>query len=562
MWARRARLPCVAAAPAVLAVLMLAPPAQASQGGGLDLRNLAQAPDLPSPPGGREIEVPPEVNDRVGEVGRTAGGVADRVLAGGAPPPIGKPPPPPVDPGPPTGPGTDPPVDGGPSGADRSKRSPKRSPERSPESRRAGGGGSPLAAAVSSGGAPADVPERVDLVASPTPGGPNETTQTTQAGLPGRVFEALKALPMGILVAVIGLAVLGIAMAVRSAWLSSIASRLRRKALDLSNDVEFLQDALLPPIPPRIGGVELSVAYRAADGPAAGGDFHDIVALGDGKVGVLVGDVSGHGRQALGATALVHYTLRAHLEAGVRPCEVVRLTDSTLSGKLRMHYATVLVGVYDEGASTFDYATAGHPAPLIRGEAHDHAVQGLSPPIGLGHGAGSRETRVSLEAGGAICCFTDGLIEARNGNGEMLAREGLASILEGLENRKDAGDLLARLSAATSGPDDLTACLLRPLEASGDGRIVEEIEIGAPDSLRPLGEFLGRCGMPPGEASAAIEEIHRRRLHGEGSLLRVIRASAGISWEVGEGPQARVPPAAAEPAPRARGSYASTVIAH
>jgi hypothetical protein len=405
------------------------------------------------------------------------------------------------------------------------------------------------------------VPERIDLVASPAGDGSSETTQ---AGLPGRLFEALKALPMGILVAVVGLAVLGIAMAGRSAWLSSIASRLRRRALELSDDVEFLQDALLPPIPARIGDVELSVAYRAADGPAAGGDFHDIVGLGDGKVGVLVGDVSGHGRKALGATALVHYTLRAHLEAGVRPCEVVRLTDSALSGKLRMHYATVLVGIYDEDASTFDYATAGHPAPLIRGEARDHAVQGLSPPIGLGRGSGCRETRISIEAGSAICCFTDGLIEARNGNDEMLAREGLASILEGLGTRKDAGDLLARLSVATSGPDDLTACLLRPLEASGDGTIVEEIEIGASDSLRPLGEFLGRCGMPAAEVSAAIEEIHRRRLHGEESLLRVIRASGGISWEVGESAQAGVPAAAAAagPTPQARGSYASTVIAH
>src|SRR5688572_30730563 len=182
MWARRARFSC-ATAMAVLGVLMLAPPTQASHGGGLDLRNLTGAPDLPSLPGGREIGVPPLVDNTVGEVRQTVGGVADRVLPGGAPPPIGEPPPPPPppppgDPGPPTGPGTDPPQEPGTAGAQRSGRSPERT----------GAGGGAAGGAASGGGPVADVPERIDLAASPAP---DRSDETTQAGLPGRLFEAL-----------------------------------------------------------------------------------------------------------------------------------------------------------------------------------------------------------------------------------------------------------------------------------------------------------------------------------------------------------------------------------
>ena len=157
-----------------------------------------------------------------------------------------------------------------------------------------------------------------------------EPAATRPTAFPEQFFKALEALPLSLLVALLAIAGLGIAMAIRSAWLAALARRLRRHERELEEDVGVLQAALLPGVPERLGDVELSLACRSADGPAAGGDFYDVLQLDDRTIAILVGDVSGHGKDALTATALVHYTLRAYLEAGTRPRQALRLADHAL----------------------------------------------------------------------------------------------------------------------------------------------------------------------------------------------------------------------------------------
>jgi len=355
-----------------------------------------------------------------------------------------------------------------------------------------------------------------------------------QASPVERVFDAIGGLPWTLFAAIAALAALGFAMAGRSALLSRRARRLANQGEELREDVGALQTALLPTIPERIGSVELSAAYRAAEGPAAGGDFHDVLPLGGERLAVIVGDVSGHGREALTLTALLHYTVRAYLEAGMQPREALRLADQAVGGKLGRDFATVLAAIYDAETSTLEYALAGHPAPIVLGEERDHAVPELTPPpIGVGPTTGFRQTRLALRAGSRVCFFTDGVIERRSSKGAMLGREGLALSLAEVEERITAEAALERVAGPGRGADDITVCLMRPRRAAGDGAVVEELELTAPIREGDVREFLASCGMDAAEADRAIDAISARTGTGS-SLLRITRRGGSATWELAE----------------------------
>ena len=349
-----------------------------------------------------------------------------------------------------------------------------------------------------------------------------------------RVTDVIETIPKPLLAAVGALALLALSMAARSAITSVRTKRLRRQEQELKADVRVLQTALLPTVPDQIGEVALSAAWRPAEGPAAGGDFHDIFPLPDGQLGVIVGDVSGHGRKALAPTALVHYTVRAYLEAGLQPRTVLSLTDQVIGKKLGDSFATVIAAVFDPGESTLTFATAGHPVPLVLGGGPDHAIATLTPtPIGLGPPTGGRQTRLSIGRGWGICFFTDGLIEARGSSG-LLGREGLARALKALAGRAHANELLDHLALETaSGNDDMTACLIHPLGASGDGQTLEEIEIERalerPEQLRRL---LTDCGLDEPEAERAVQASQASLATATPALLRVERTRSVTRWEI------------------------------
>ena len=313
---------------------------------------------------------------------------------------------------------------------------------------------------------------------------------------------------------------LALALAVRSRLAAVRARRLERQRGELLQDVGLLQAALLPVLPTRLGPVGTSAAYRPADGPGAGGDFYDVFALENGQLAVIVGDVSGHGRQALPHTALVRFTLRAYLEAGLSPRGAVQTAGAVLERQLGGSFVTVVAATYQPRERILLYACAGHPPPIVLGSQSIAPITLCSsPPIGAGMRTGTRQTMVSVPGRSQVCFHTDGVTEARVGS-ELFGAERLARTLAELGPEATASALLDRVAEETdSRPDDMAACLLGVDGGAGAPVVLlEELELDRVQAADDRTErFLLACG------------VQRREIV---ELMRSARAAAGRTGTV------------------------------
>ncbi len=349
--------------------------------------------------------------------------------------------------------------------------------------------------------------------------------------------------PMWALIAL--LAAMTIALGTRS-W---IGDRQRRR---LREDVGLLQSALLPAVPASLAAVATSAAYRPADGPGAGGDFYDLFELGDGGVGVVVGDLSGHGREVLPQTALTRYTLRAYLEAGLAPRAALRTASGVLGHQLDVAFATVALATYDPRSRTLTYALAGHPPPLVLGaDASVPAVTAAaSAPLGAGLPTGIRQTTLTVPADATICFYTDGLIEART-NGELFGVERLERTLAELGPDAGAAALLGRVAEQCDHrPDDMAACLLGvPGAAPTPSDRVEELEVDRRELAGDRADdFLRACGLS-GEATLSVLVTAAATLdHSDAAVLRVAMTDSAPTVRVDPRPLDDLSVLAPEPA--------------
>src|SRR4051794_1830539 len=342
----------------------------------------------------------------------------------------------------------------------------------------------------------------------------------------------------GPVLALIGiLALLAAGFAVRSWFVGRRARRLERQKEELLGDVGLLQRALLPDVPENLRGIDVSVAYRPAEGPAAGGDFYDVFELGNDRIAIIVGDVCGHGRQALAVTALMRYTLRAYLGAGFEPRVALQVAGRTIEGDPDSELTTVVLAVYDASAGTLTYACAGHEPPIVLGPAaHEPVTVSSAPPLGGFMATGHRQTTVPLPPGGAACLFTDGLVEARLGE-QMIGRGRLTELVTELAPDEGAQLLLERLAAAADrAPDDMAACLVHARDdAVGSfATRIEELETDGDeldDGERVL-QFLMACGQPEAKAKKTLSAAQAKGSEFGGVLLRVHVSASGGRVEI------------------------------
>jgi hypothetical protein len=327
------------------------------------------------------------------------------------------------------------------------------------------------------------------------------------------VFRALaqtiQVIPLAIWLALVALGAFGMAMFGLALTRDRRARALATERESLIADLAALEGAVLPTLPSALGGVALSVATAPALGPAAGGDFHDAFSLSRDRVAILVGDVAGHGRQALADAQLVRHAVRAYLEAGLDPRAAIAMTGAVVDEREEPLFASVLVAVHDRRDGTLTFASAGHEPPIFVSEHGSGLppVTGWSPPLGTGLETGRRQTAIPLPEGQAVCLVTDGVTEARS-LGERIGVSRVIRWLSALGPSALASDLVTRLREETDiSEDDVTVCMLRALTAAAPNtpRVEEAVVEGGDPTY--LVRFLRDCGLPAADAEEAGQAL-------------------------------------------------------
>ena len=341
-------------------------------------------------------------------------------------------------------------------------------------------------------------------------------------GSPGRSRGSSQVIPRVVWLALGLLLLASMALGARTFVERRRARVLAAEREQLLREVGLLERALLPEVPAQLGALAASVAYRSCEGPAAGGDFYDAFELPGGRAAVLVGDVAGHGQEALERTNAIRAGLHACLEAGMSPsAALASIGERAAESNERL--TTVVVAVHDPGAGTLTYSAAGHPPPILTGPgAHEPLTVASSPPIGIGR-TGLRETSVPLRTGSVACLFTDGLLEARVGDG-LFGRERLTAMVAELDPEEQADALLEFvIAAADEVPDDMAVFLIRPV--SGVEVLaprIETVELDADDLERGLGErFLAACEVPDELAADSLDEARAAAASAGAALIEV-----------------------------------------
>jgi len=214
-----------------------------------------------------------------------------------------------------------------------------------------------------------------------------------------------------------------------------------------------LQTRLLGHVPV-IAGIETSARYLpAGQVPTVGGDWYDGLRLGDSRLALIVGDVTGHGIAAAADMALIRGMITALLHSGIPASEVFTEVSGVLAGRPALVLATAALAIVDAVAETVTFATAGHPPPLLRlpGGAVRTLDTANSAMIGLATKVGGADT-VPFPRGSQLVMFTDGLVERRDRPFDAGIQEA-AALLAGLSDHYNGSQTIDALLDTLIGHD-------------------------------------------------------------------------------------------------------------
>lgn len=228
-----------------------------------------------------------------------------------------------------------------------------------------------------------------------------------------------------------------------------------------------IQGSLLPAVAPEFPGFE--IAARSQPAEQVGGDWFDYLRLGEGALGLSIGDASGHGLPAALMARDVVIGLRMGIEKELKAGHALEKLNRVLhASTLSSCFASLLYGELEENGSFF-YYNAGHDAPLLVTEAGCTLLRTGGTVLGPLPEARFRRHFAHLDHGALLALYTDGMIERRSRAGELFGLERLQKVLHAGRKLSAAALVqrcfaeLERFGGGGPAPDDQTLLVVKRL---------------------------------------------------------------------------------------------------
>jgi sigma-B regulation protein RsbU (phosphoserine phosphatase) len=230
-----------------------------------------------------------------------------------------------------------------------------------------------------------------------------------------------------------------------------------RTFIDRAGSTALLQS--LTPVVPDVRGLDLAARYVPGSQHGVGGDWYDVFVLPSGRIGVVIGDVMGHGLHAATIMGRLRSALRAYALEHDDPAEVITHLDDKLRHFEPGHIATVLYASLDLAGRRAHLCSAGHLPPILsRRTGGTRLVDAsLGPPIGIAGDHHRTSASVAIPGGSLLCLYTDGLLDRRHDIDDELAR------LQGVLNARHVTDAdgacaiaMAEMLADREAEDDVS----------------------------------------------------------------------------------------------------------
>jgi sigma-B regulation protein RsbU (phosphoserine phosphatase) len=234
-----------------------------------------------------------------------------------------------------------------------------------------------------------------------------------------------------------------------------------------SSATTALQRSLLPSRLPSVAGLDFAGRYAPGADLGVGGDWYDVFSLSGGRIGIVIGDVAGHGFPAAVVMGRLRSALRAYALDNDEPEIVMDKLDRKASHFEAGVMATVAYAVVEPEAGRLTLCLAGHLRPVLArpGQASRFVDAVVDPPIGFSlKGRRRRSQVVELPPGATLCFYTDGLVERRDRPIDVGLAE-LLGVVAAVPSETVCSELMAEFVEGQTTADDVALLVMHRTEA-------------------------------------------------------------------------------------------------